>query len=212
MSAFYRESIPVQLNSLFLRPLTFSFATLTIAGHSKRSTAMNTVCTHSESTRLNRATKLFCLPYAGGSAAVFRRWPALLAPRVAVIPVELPGRGMRRGEPPATDLQTLVNILYGSLHKEFSGSFAFFGHSMGAVVAYELSRALLARTGTQPRRLIVSGRRAPQLPPSRAPMHGLPHDKFTAELPPGRHAGGSVGGRRTNAVVCADAARRFPIG
>jgi medium-chain acyl-[acyl-carrier-protein] hydrolase len=79
-------------------------------------------------------------------------------------------------------MNALVGALFDELRPGFDQPFAFFGHSMGAVIAYELARALQQRCNIEPRKLIVSGRHAPQLPPNSPPAHGLPHAEFMAEL------------------------------
>jgi medium-chain acyl-[acyl-carrier-protein] hydrolase len=130
----------------------------------------------------NALLRLFCFPYAGGSAAIYRKWEALLAPRIEVIAVELPGRGARHGDAPFTALEPLVRALVPELSADLEQPFAIFGHSMGALIGYELAQALLVSCGKQPRRLFVSGRRAPGLPDPRKPTYDLPDREFMAEL------------------------------
>lgn len=107
--------------------------------------------------------RLLCLPYAGASAQVYARWRRRLFPTIDVRPVELPGRGAREGEPFATDVcdlaEQLALELLGSLTHECE-RYALFGHSLGAIVAFELAHALsdLARP---PSALLVSGCHAP---------------------------------------------------
>jgi len=130
----------------------------------------------------NALLNLFCFPYAGGSAAIYRKWEVLLAPRIEVIPVELPGHGTRLGEAPFTAVESLIEALVPALLADLDKPFAIFGHSMGALIGYELARALLGSFGKEPRRLFVSGRRAPGLPPPRKPAFDLPDEDFVAEL------------------------------
>lgn len=128
--------------------------------------------------------RLFCFPYAGGGAAVYRGWsaPALLPPEVHLCPVHLPGRGNRFSEPLRTELAPLTERLAEDLAPYLDTPFAFFGHSMGALIAYELTR-LLRREGLPlPEHLCVSGRRAPQLPSDKRPLHDLPEEEFKEEL------------------------------
>ncbi|WP_436791217.1 thioesterase II family protein [Yinghuangia sp. YIM S10712] len=104
--------------------------------------------------------RLVCFPHAGGSATYFHGVSAALSPDIEVLAVQYPGRQDRRAEPPATSIAELAARVHESLRPwTASGSFAFFGHSMGAVVAFET--ALLAADGTAPDVLFVSGRRAP---------------------------------------------------
>jgi medium-chain acyl-[acyl-carrier-protein] hydrolase len=126
--------------------------------------------------------RLFCFPYAGGGASVFRDWAGRLPGHVEVCPVQLPGRETRFREPAFTRLAPLVEALAKSLPPKLDRPFAFFGHSMGALVAFELGRRLQRDHGLQPTRLFVSGCAAPQ---SRAPgktIHALPTAEFREEL------------------------------
>ena len=127
---------------------------------------------------------LFCLPYAGGGAQIFRNWQAAFpaSTGVQVWPVQYPGRGTRLRERPHTDWRALVEELAEAVLPLTDKPFALFGHSMGATLAFELARLLRERRGVEPRRLFVSGRRAPQVPDPDAPTHELPDDEFIAEL------------------------------
>lgn len=121
--------------------------------------------------------RLFCFHYAGGSAQVFRDWHDLL-PTVEVCPVQLPGRGTRIKEGSITRIAPLVEQLARDLSPKLDMPFAFFGHSMGALVGFELARLLRRERGLKPAQLFVSGRRAPQLRDDAPPSHNLPDDEF----------------------------------
>ncbi|MGD9647813.1 MAG: thioesterase II family protein [Pirellulales bacterium] len=113
--------------------------------------------------------RLVCLPYAGGSAAAFRGWPAELPSHVELWGVQLPGRASRRDEPPLTRMESLVEVLAAELvaaHSAALGSkpFALCGHSMGALVAFELARRLRDRYELPVAGLLVAGRGAPHVP------------------------------------------------
>lgn len=126
--------------------------------------------------------RLFCFPYAGGGAAVYRGWSAYLPPEVQLCAVHLPGRGNRFGEPAVSSAGVLVETLAADLGPYFDLPFAFFGHSMGALVGFELTRHLRDRGLPLPEHLLVSGRRAPQRPNEKRPLHALPEDEFLHEL------------------------------
>jgi medium-chain acyl-[acyl-carrier-protein] hydrolase len=126
--------------------------------------------------------RLFCFPYAGGSALTFRRWPELLSPEVEVCTVHLPGRAARMRETPFADLHRLVDALLPVLAEHLERPFALFGHSMGGVIAFELSRRLRHVYGVEPRHLFISGRRAPHLPDTLRPIYNLPEPEFKEEL------------------------------
>jgi medium-chain acyl-[acyl-carrier-protein] hydrolase len=106
--------------------------------------------------------RLVCFPYAGGSAAVYRRWPALVAPEIEVCAVELPGRGVRFSEPPISDMSTLCDGLATALKPLCDGvPLAMFGHSMGARIAFELT----CRFDRHVLHLFASGSPAPGVRP-----------------------------------------------
>nr|WP_245652887.1 alpha/beta fold hydrolase [Herbidospora sakaeratensis] len=127
--------------------------------------------------------RLFCFPYAGGGAAVFRRWPAAL-PGVEVYAIRLPGRENRFCEPLLTSHDGLPERLADALRPLLDRPYALFGHSLGALLAYETARLL------RPAHLFVGGSRAPHLPrPATAPdVAGLDDAAFTAMV---REMGGT---------------------
>ena len=96
--------------------------------------------------------------------------------------MQLPGREGQIGAPPFADLDALLPVLGRELEPFFDRPFAFFGHSMGALIAFELARALQAAGGAAPMHVFVSGRRAPHLPATRGPLHALPPGAFEAAL------------------------------
>lgn len=106
--------------------------------------------------------RLFCFPYAGGNGIAYRPLFQRLPPDVDAIGVQLPGRGARFREPLMITISPLLEDLYREITPLLDGTFAFFGHSMGAVLAFELCRMLRQRGGPAPACLVFSGRRAPQ--------------------------------------------------
>ncbi|WNZ06244.1 alpha/beta fold hydrolase [Streptomyces sp. 11x1] len=106
------------------------------------------------------APRLYCFPHAGGNPVEYLRWAELL-PGTEVQVVQLPGRGPRYGEPDAADMADLVAGILDGIRTE--APFAFFGHSFGALVAYETSRALRDTGRRLPRDLVVSAYPAPHL-------------------------------------------------
>jgi medium-chain acyl-[acyl-carrier-protein] hydrolase len=126
--------------------------------------------------------RLFCFPYAGTGASIFRTWSDGLPADVEVCPVQLPGRGTRLTETPFTQLTPLVQALAEALVPLVDKPFAFFGHSLGALVGFELARQLRRQSGVQPVRLFVSADRAPQIPHRDRPIHALPEREFLAQL------------------------------
>ena len=125
--------------------------------------------------------RLFCLPYAGGGAGAFRGWARLAPPHVAVCPVELPGRGTRLAEPAHRRLSLLVRALAAGLAPALDRPYALFGHSLGALLACELTR-VFAADGRPPVHLFVSGAAAPAVPRTRPAVHAAPDEDVLAEL------------------------------
>ena len=119
------------------------------------------------------AVRLFCAPYAGGSAAVYARWRPEADRAIDLVPLEPPGRGARVHERPFTELAPLVASLADAVEPYSEEPYALFGHSMGAIVAFELARELRRRGAPPPRHLFAAARRAPQVPVRRGPLHRL---------------------------------------
>jgi medium-chain acyl-[acyl-carrier-protein] hydrolase len=132
--------------------------------------------------------RLFCFPHSGAAAAMYRPWVGALGPRVQVCPVELPGHGTRIAEPLARRLAPLVAETAAALRPYLDRPYAIFGHSMGALLGFELARSLAGSGGPAPEHLFASGHEAPQLASGRPPVHCLPEEEFAAEL---RRLGGT---------------------
>ena len=126
--------------------------------------------------------RLFCFPYAGGGAAIYRAWPQALTSNVEVLPIQFPGRGRRLSEPLFTSVEELIPVLAQALLPYCDLPFVFFGHSMGATVSFELACHLRREHNLQPSRLLVSGRRAPHVPNPSPHTHNLPDAEFIQTL------------------------------
>ncbi len=124
--------------------------------------------------------RLFCLPFAGGGTVPFRSWPAALPPEVEAFAVCPPGREHRIDERPVARLDAMVASLVAEMGPWLDRPYALYGHSLGALVAFELARALRA-SGAEPALLAVGARSAPDTPVS-ARMSDLPDDRFVATL------------------------------
>ncbi|MEV6548981.1 alpha/beta fold hydrolase [Streptomyces sp. NPDC051597] len=120
------------------------------------------------------ALRLFCFPYAGGGTQVFRDWRTRVPPSVAVTGIRLPGREQRFREPPFDSWPQALGSLAEALAPETArGPYAFFGHSLGARLAYELTHRLTAEGHRPPELLVVSACRAPGVPARTPPMHTM---------------------------------------
>jgi len=108
--------------------------------------------------------KLFCFPYAGGSANIYHSWKQYIGKDIELIPVELAGRGRRIGDDSYLDVYEMIEDVLGIVNKDIeNGDYAFFGHSLGAYIAYLLCKEISKRDQSQPLHLFVSGRGAPHI-------------------------------------------------
>ncbi len=126
--------------------------------------------------------RLFCCAHAGGGAAAFNGWPQALPTACGVVRVQLPGREDNRQCPPARSVGTVIPRLVGDVAPLLDRPFALYGHSMGAIVMFELARALRRGGHPPPMALFVSGRRAPRLPLSHPPLYSLPDDALAEQM------------------------------
>lgn len=127
--------------------------------------------------------QLLCFPYAGGGTQVFRDWQALLPPGVGVTAVRLPGREQRFREPALDSWPEALAALVATVAPEAErGPYAFFGHSLGARLAYELAHRLAGAGHRPPELLVVSACRAPGVAPRCEPMHSMDRPTLTARL------------------------------
>ncbi len=126
--------------------------------------------------------RLFCLPYAGGGASMFRTWQASLPETIEVMPIQPPGRENRLTEAAFTEMEPLVEALCQALGSWLDVPFAFFGYSFGALVAYETVLRLRAEKGLVAGHLLVAAHRAPQVPNEYRQLYDLDDDEFRGEL------------------------------
>lgn len=134
-----------------------------------------------EQPRPDAQVRLFCLPYAGGGASVYRSWSKALPSWIEVIPVQYPGREEWNREPPKRAVVEMVEGLVPAVTPWLDKPVVLFGHSLGGIVAYELATALEASFLNTPACLVVSASRAPHLPHC-PPIHHLPKAAFVEEL------------------------------
>lgn len=126
--------------------------------------------------------RLVCFPYAGGGASVYRTWRRMAPHGLDVCPLQLPGREMRVREPPYRRLDPLVETVAEVIRPGLRVPYALFGHSMGALIAYELAHRLCSLALPPPVHLFASAARAPHLRSDGRKLHALPDVAFEAAL------------------------------
>ncbi len=127
--------------------------------------------------------RLFCFPYAGGATYTYSSWDSMLPHEIEVCPVELPGRAGRMREPAARSIRSLVESMSAALLPWMDRPFAFYGHSMGALISFELARELRRSHQLQPAHLFVSSCLSPHSPRRREKVtYNLPESQFIEEL------------------------------
>ncbi|MFE5487737.1 thioesterase II family protein [Streptomyces sp. NPDC056527] len=120
--------------------------------------------------------RLFCFHHAGGAASSFSGWQPRLGGAISVVPVQLPGREHRVREPRLHDFARLVDELDEALDPLMDAPYAFYGHSMGGMVAYELARRRIVQGRTPPRQLLVGA-----CPPPHTPRGDISPERLTDE-------------------------------
>lgn len=126
--------------------------------------------------------RLFCFPHAGGSAASLNGWVRRLPPAIGLERVELPGRDPESGQRPHTRIEQLMPQLWRKWLDRLDRPYALYGHSLGALVAYEFAQHARANGYGGPLALFVSGRRAPQCPLVLDALHDLPEAQLMTRL------------------------------
>ncbi len=132
--------------------------------------------------RTDARLRLLCLPYAGGNARMFRHWGAAMPDGVEICPVELPGRGTRRGEHCVSCMPELVEKMAAEMEPLLDLPFAIFGYSMGGLVGFELARALRRLYGREPTALLVAAQNAPSVPLERPTARRSTDEELGASL------------------------------
>lgn len=131
---------------------------------------------------------LFCFPFAGGSVYSYTKYTSVAPRNVHLIPLELPGRGKRIIEPLLTDIHTMADDLYNVIKPRLNEPYAFYGHSMGTVLAYLITKRLISEGMNTPAYLFMSGRFGPSAKDPDPCNHNLPQKEFRAKL---KEIGGS---------------------
>lgn len=126
--------------------------------------------------------RLFCFPYAGGSATAYLGWEHLLPDDIELVAIQPPGRANRLNENLLTSVHEMAEEIASVIPPWLDRPYFMYGHSLGSVVSFELLHLLKARNLPLPKRFFCGARRAPHAPPRIAPIHDYPLDKFKLEL------------------------------
>ena len=128
------------------------------------------------------SVSLYCFPFAGGSAHYYQHWANQELDSLKGYAIELPGRGLRLKEPPALEFSELLQDLVGNISPILKPPYVFFGHSMGALLAFEFTRMLECLGLPLPAHLFLSACRAPHLRSRSRPWHSLPEQELIEEV------------------------------
>lgn len=135
-------------------------------------------CLYTNTMRIN----LFCIPFAGGSKSAYHNYIDKARDILAVIPLELPGRGSRYREPLLTDVHAMVEDLLQQIRPALQQPYALYGHSMGALLCYLLSVRIIREEINSPLHLFLTGKGAPSIRTDGPVLHLLPRDHLVNEL------------------------------
>lgn len=133
---------------------------------------------------MKASINLFCLPFAGGNKYSYQKYIEKAPSFLNIIPLEYPGRGARMKEALVSEAELLVEDLYNVVRKLVDqGDYAIYGHSMGGLIGYLLSRKLIENNHRPPLHLFVTGTSGPSSPSRSAKnRHLLPKEEFLQEL------------------------------
>ncbi|WP_151733007.1 thioesterase II family protein [Paenibacillus tengchongensis] len=129
---------------------------------------------------MGKSIKLFCIPYSGGSAEVYRKWSKSLYSDIQLFPVELPGRGKRIFEPLKDHIDTIVEDIAATIASNVAPNddYAIYGHSLASLLTFETYYKLIDNGVHTPQHIFFSGRNAPQNMHNKTSIHRLPDEQF----------------------------------
>lgn len=132
--------------------------------------------------------KLLFLPYAGGSGLFYSHWSKYIDQHITLIPVELPGRGLRFKEPLCSNLDEVIDIIFDNVKTEIKDcKYAFFGYCVGSVIVYELFKRIVDNNLTQPSNCIICAHPAPDVRKNDTPLKNKSDDDLIKEWIEGSH-------------------------
>lgn len=128
------------------------------------------------------SVRLFCFPFSGGGASIYRSWPEAMGNEIEVLAVQLPGRESRYHEVRETNINVLVKNIVKAFKVYQDKPFAIFGYSLGALLAFEVCRELRKQNMNMPVHIFVAAMRAPQTPRVHPPLSSLPDEEFLQKI------------------------------
>lgn len=126
--------------------------------------------------------RLFCFPHAGGTARMYRSWQERFSPSIEIHAIQLPGHGSRLREQPFTAMDPMVEAIDKAICDQLDRPFAFFGHSLGALIGLELAHKLRSERKLEPYHLFIAACRPPHIPHIASITYNLPEEEFIASL------------------------------
>ena len=126
--------------------------------------------------------RMFCFPYAGGSASTYMQWGKKVANDIEVLAVQLPGRANRLAEQPYDDMNSLIAALLPNFLEYIDRPYVMFGHSLGSRIAFQLMVECRNQQRRMPEHFFASGSRAAHRPCSDNSLHGLNDDQLKKKL------------------------------
>lgn len=125
--------------------------------------------------------KLFCFPFSGGSSAIYLSLFKRISPQIEILPVELPGRSKRFSEKPLECLESAALDLYQGISDNLDNSYAFFGHSLGCLLIYELMQIIARNNRECPIHIFLSGGIPPHFK-GKTDLHTYSDQEFLTEI------------------------------
>lgn len=124
---------------------------------------------------------LICLPYAGGSSAIFSKWHKYFSKKIKILAIDYPGHGKKFHELLKTEVKLIVEAILPELPKNLSNCYLY-GHSLGAIIAFEILRTLQEQHKPLPMHLIVSGANSPAFPDEEENIGQLSDNEFLSKM------------------------------
>ncbi|ALB45160.1 thioesterase II family protein [Clostridium beijerinckii] len=135
-----------------------------------------------ECKREKHRCRIFCFPYAGGSAIFYSKWFKYLEEDIEICPVQLPGRENRIGEEVITDINILVKEIVEAIKPLLDETCAFMGHSMGGLISYEVARYVSRKKIATPKAVFISGTVPPDIIKSSEKIHEISDKEFCEKI------------------------------